>query len=198
MKGLLVLLFVVAAAVWGWFHFLAPKHYAPGILIPDDPEQSTLPDPQELFRHGKASLQPLAGYSIEARVLHTRHYRTGDVAAIAPYDVAVGWGVMSDQSVLDRLEITQANRFYFWEYQDNPPIPKNEIIAHSANMHLIPASDALRRKIAWLRPGDLIRMKGLLVEVTLPGRNPWRSSLSRTDNGNGACEIMWVESLEKR
>jgi hypothetical protein len=99
--------------------------------------------------------------------------------------------------VLDRLDISQGNRFYYYEWQNAPPIPKEEIICHSANMHLIPADWSLRCAMWQTRAGDLIRMKGLLVEVSGPDMPPWRSSLSRTDTGNGACELMWVESLEK-
>jgi hypothetical protein len=35
-------------------------------------------------------------------------------------------------------------------------------------------------------------LAGELVEATGPQIGTWRSSLSRTDTGNGACELMWV------
>ena len=40
-----------------------------------------------------------------------------------------------------------------------------------------------------------IHLSGLLVEASGPGTGTWRSSLSRTDTGNGACELVWVEEL---
>jgi hypothetical protein len=40
--------------------------------------------------------------------------------------------------------------------------------------------------------GDIIELRGYLVEVTAPDGWHWRSSLSRTDSGDGACELMWV------
>jgi hypothetical protein len=43
----------------------------------------------------------------------------------------------------------------------------------------------------------LIHLSGLLVEATGPEIGTWRSSLSRTDSGNGACELVWVEELEQ-
>jgi hypothetical protein len=193
-------LFAAAAVAWACVHFLGTKTWPPGVLVKDDPVQVMLDKPMDLISKGDFILRPLARYTISARVLHTKHYWSGDIAAIAPYDVAVGWGAMSDQSVLDRLGISQSNRFYFYEWQNAPPIPKEEITAHSANMHLIPSSASIRNRIAWLRKGELIRLTGFLVEATNPklaGMPPWRSSLSRTDSGNGACEIMWVESIEK-
>ena len=59
-------------------------------------------------------------------------------AKLVPVDLAVGWGPMSDQAVLDRLKITQSMRFFWYEYQ-SPPIPKDQIISHSTNLHVIPA-----------------------------------------------------------
>jgi len=196
MKKLLFLI-IAAATVGACFCFLAPKRYSPGVLIRREPEQRMLSRPVDPIQKGRFTIRPLAEYSTDARVLHLKHYRAGEIAQFAPYDLAAGWGAMSDQSVLDRLTISQGNRFYFWEYEGSSPIPKNEIISHSSNMHLIPADATVRSRIAWLRRGELVRLKGYLVEVTTPGMTPWRSSLSRTDTGNGACEIMWVESVEK-
>jgi len=41
-------------------------------------------------------------------------------------------------------------------------------------------------------------MSGYLIEATHPqGVKPWRSSLTRTDTGSGACELMWVEKFSR-
>jgi hypothetical protein len=199
MKKILFLI-LLAALVWGYGYYLGPKTYPPGILVKSDPVQVMIDSPMDPIKKGDFVLKPLARYTISARILHTKRYWSGEIAGLAPYDIAVGWGPMSDQGVIDKLSISQGNRFYFWEYQNPPPIPQDQIICHSANMHLIPSSFRVRHTIAWLRPGDLVRMKGLLIEATNPkweGRKPWRSSLSRTDTGNGSCEIMWVESIDK-
>ena len=199
MKKLLFLV-VVAAMFWGYIQFLGARTYPPGILVKNDPVQVMIDTPMDAIPKEGFSLKPLARYTIDARILHTKHYWGGYVAPLAPYDVAVGWGPMSDQKVLDQLTISQGNRFYFYEWKGSPPIPVNQMICHSANMHLIPSTSAVRHTIAWLRPGDIVRMHGLLIEATdpaHPGLPAWRSSLSRTDTGNGACEIMWVESIAK-
>ncbi len=104
---------------------------------------------------------------------------------------------MSDQAVLDRLAISQAARFYYYEYQGVPTIPAEEIVAHSTNLHLIPSTAAIATRCKSLRVGQLIHLSGLLVEATGPGIERWRSSLSRTDRGNGACELVWVEELSE-
>jgi len=103
---------------------------------------------------------------------------------------------MSDQAVLDRLTISQSARFFWYEYQREPPIPPEEIVAHATNLHLIPANDMIAVRCRSLRSGELIHLSGLLVQATGPEIGTWRSSLSRTDSGNGACELVWVEELE--
>ena len=196
MKKILFLI-IFAVAAWAWIHFCGAKTYPPGVLVQQEPVQVMVKEPVQTIRNGDFTLRPLATCDIEARVLHKKRYYSGPAASLAPYDVAMGWGPMSDQSVIDKLSLSQSNRFYFYEWSSQPPIPQEQIVCHSANMHLIPASFRIRTTIAWLRPGDLVRMHGLLVEATTPGMNPWRSSLSRTDTGNGACELMYVESIEK-
>jgi len=190
--------FIVAlVAAWFVYHRInAPNTYPPGVLLAGEPEQH---DPQYdvSFDYKNFHLKPLAAFVIDARVLHRKIYRYDSQASLAPVDVAVGWGPMSDQGVLDRLSISQSARFYFYEYKNPPPIPKDEIISHSTNMHLIPSTDAIASECKSLRSGELIHLSGLLVQATGPGIATWTSSLSRTDSGNGACELVWVEDLEK-
>jgi hypothetical protein len=41
--------------------------------------------------------------------------------------------------------------------------------------------------------GEIVHMEGYLVRVDGPDGFQWASSLSRSDTGNGACELFWVE-----
>lgn len=193
-----VSLALVAAIFIAVIFWLKPVRHAPGVLVPGEPEQTAVAsaDAPPFEKDGWA-LQPLARYDITARLLHKKRYYSDAVAGIAPYDFAVGWGRMSDQAILDRLSISQGNRFFFWQYADTPPMPIEEIISHAANMHLIPADFRVRMQLWRASAGDLIRLRGWLVEGTRGNLPAWRSSLIRTDDGNGACEIMWVESCEK-
>ena len=78
------------------------------------------------------------------------------------------------------------------------PLPQDVIESHSANMHLIPASRSVERQLKTIRPADVVDMRGYLVEARGAGTRPWRSSLTRTDTGSGACELMWVEEISTR
>ncbi len=188
---------ILGLAGFAIHHYSKPKTYPPGVLIDADPIQSVVVEPMPPIKKAGFEIKPLARFDITARVLHKRRYRFDAVAALAPLDLAVGWGSMSDQQVLDQLDISQSNRFFFWEYQNQPPIPRDQITSHATNMHLIPPDDATFRKINSASAGDLVHLRGLLVEASQPGMQPWRSSLSRSDSGKGACEIVWVEAFDK-
>jgi hypothetical protein len=189
------------AVLWfGYSHFTGPIAHPPGILIAAEPAQTENPVgtmPITHGTHGEFQLKPLAHYSIDARILHRKNYRYDGVAKLAPTDLALGWGEMSDQSVLDRLTISQSSRFYWYEYQLPPPIPQGAIVRQSANVHIIPADDEVKAECKSLRAGELIHLDGELVEVTGPGINTWRSSLRRDDSGNGACEVLFVKHVWK-
>jgi hypothetical protein len=66
---------------------------------------------------------------------------------------------------------------------------------------LIPATEQTARELGRVRIGDLVTLQGKLVDVEIrDGRGAvaarMRTSLSRDDVGSGACEIVWVESVE--
>lgn len=192
MKSFCVLLAIIAA-IFGWNYLHRPIDYPPGILISSEPLQMATAD--ATIVRGDFSLKPLAHFGIDARVLHRKVYRWDRQSALVPVDLALGWGPMSDQSVLNHLKITQSMRFYWYEWTSQPPIPKEEIISHSTNLHVIPATPEIEARCKSLRAGTLVHLGGDLVEATAPGLGAWRSSLSRTDSGNGACELMWVTEL---
>jgi hypothetical protein len=135
---------------------------------------------------------------VEARVLSKRSYRHDQGAAISPVDLALGWGRMSDTKVIDKLGIRQHDRFYFYSWPDLPPIDPGEIVVSSANMHMVPSSQLLAKELKRLKAGNLVRLEGYLVNVTGPEGFYWHTSTTRTDSGNGACELVWVEKIVVR
>jgi hypothetical protein len=169
----------------------------PGEIAADDPLQSELEAPQTLTQ-GDFQLLPQAQFSAEVRVLSRERYRLGPLADVSPLDIAVGWGPMSDSAVLAGLDISQANRFYFWHYDNEPPIPRRDIESHSANWHLIPANDGVWSQLRGLRVGDVVKLDGMLVNVENPEVGTIRTSLRREDTGAGACEILYVQSASIR
>ena len=182
---------LAGGAVFGLWPRPVLRH-PPGVLVAAEPEQRLIPE-QPLPAQRGWTLTAAATYAIQARVLHTRRY-WDDGGALVPYDVALGWGPMSDQAVLDRLQISQSTRFMFYRWKNAPPIPAKEIVCHASNNHLIAATPAVAAVIRQLRTGQIVTLRGWLVNATGPGGGHWNTSLSRSDDGPGACDLFYVES----
>lgn len=69
-----------------------------------------------------------------------------------------------------------------------------------ANNHMVTDDPAVAKALRAVRIGDQIRVQGYLVDYTtyVNGREMGKriSSEVRTDTGNGACEVLYIESLE--
>lgn len=187
----LIQIAIVVAAV-AWHYSQRPRTHPPGVLVADAPAQLAIDRDVALPHKAGMTITPLAMFSLSARVLGRADYRYDDGAKIAPVDLALGWGRMSDSSVLEKVDISQSIRFYHWQVREFP-IPEREIIESSANMHLIPADDSVARAIDRTRVGDVVTLDGYLVRVDGPKGYRWTSSLTRSDSGDGACELVYVE-----
>ena len=86
----------------------------------------------------------MADYDIVARVLSREDYTFDVGASLFPTDLALGWGPISDETVLNKMDISQNNRFFLW-LVDTLLIPQHEIEIHVAKMQIIPADDALKK-----------------------------------------------------
>ncbi len=150
----------------------------------------------EPFAFKEYTIKPFAEFNVKAVVLSAHRYFWGRAGELVPVDLALGWGPMSNGNVLKDLNIRQGNRWYFYSYRELP-IPDGEIIANSANMHLIAATPEVAGKIRKARRGDIVEFRGYLVQVTAEDGWHWNSSQSRTDTGDGSCELVWVEEFDK-
>ena len=195
MKALFLGLLLIGVIVY-LIDTMEPR-YPPGVLVPEEPDQQLTSS--RSWTVGKYEIQSLAEFRMRARVLHTEPYWWDRGADLSPVDLAVGWGPLSDQSVVDQVGFWQGQRWYrYWPRKSNFPISTEEMNSHSANMHMIPATKAVKGALTSIRAGNLIQLNGYLVEARAPDGFTWRSSLSRTDTGAGACELVWVENVSVR
>lgn len=208
MSARTLLLLLALATIGWWFSPLSPRgpsgaqaHAAdatagcampPRVLPFAEPLQSPVPGHVQPVRLPAATLTPLAGFSVDAKVLSRREYGSDREAGLAPLDLALGWGPMREDHVIARLDISQSGRWYRWRYQGEPPIPPRDIVRSSANMHMIPSGQGVAKALEDVEKGDRIRIDGWLVEARGTDGWRWRSSTSRTDTGGGACEVVYV------
>jgi hypothetical protein len=112
-------------------------------------------------------------------------------------DVCVVWGEAVTNGSYRKVKFSSGEFTcsYSWSGGFTPAFRPEK----ASNNHLIPGDRAIARRIGAIRVGDQIRMTGLLVDyrVTKDGQHVFtrRTSLTRGDTGNGACEILYVTGL---
>ncbi len=144
--------------------------------------------PFELAGH---QLTPVAQFAVTARVLSQERYRLDELAAIAPLDLALGWGPMASPT-LSGIRFSQGGRFGFYEWgPDAPSVPPGEIDHHFANVHVVPANATVARALDTIAVGQTVELTGRLVDIRKGGKT-WHTSTTRQDIGPGACEIVYV------
>lgn len=105
---------------------------------------------------------------------------------------------MSTPEEIGKLHIWQWGRFFYWRVRSGERFDPKAAIPLSANLHLIPANPEIRNALLSAREGDLIRLEGQLVDVDHPDLGWWRTSRTRSDTGDGACEILLVRRVTER
>lgn len=205
LKRLLLLAIAVPALHHAWSKANAPDLDASLADVPRfefDASLSPADDPVQASARGVPSfrledyvLTPLASFQVAGRVLGAKHYRSDREAELAPVDLAMGWGPMANPVVLADIDISQGGRFYRWRVESFP-IPAQEITRHSANMHLVPASSEVDEQLHDITEGQLVRFKGYLLKIETDDGWRWKSSMTRNDQGAGACEVVLVDTIE--
>ena len=167
----------------------------PGILAPEEPKQTKI-SKKVVWEKDNFQYRAMASFDIVARVLSIRYYGSDDMSDFCPVDIAVGWNKMSDQRIIDKIDIKQQHRWYVWK-TERFPIPRNEIEVSSSNIHIIPSNDEIEDLLDEVIRGNIISLSGKLVNVNEKNNNfTFKTSLKRNDTGSGACEILWLEELK--
>jgi len=102
---------------------------------------------------------------------------------------------MANPETLDKLTISQSNRWYHWR-TDNFPIPRRDIETNSANMHFIPGNSAVEEKLKSIQSCDTVKLIGYLVHIDGDNGWTWTSSMTREDTGGDSCEVILLEDIK--
>lgn len=195
------------AALWWWFAPSSPRvsmpsalgdgmvcrFLPPQVMLGQEPLQTTLPADMQPLELAQVKITPVAGYSLQAKVFSKANYRFDKVAAVSHVDLALGWGKMAKDTIAMQFKFRQSKRYGYYRWRYNPPpLAKEEIIRHFANVHLVPSNITVAREIAKIERGDSVRIDGWLINVEHKDGWQIKSSLTRDDSGIGACEVIWV------
>ncbi len=136
-------------------------------------------------------LQPFKG---DFRILGSKIYTDDEQAKFSPIDYAVSWGLFAQPEIARHITVNQYNRYLNWK-MDRVPVPIEQAKQMVSNMHIIPSNPQIAKAIKQVKRGDLVRLQGELVEVRDKDLI-WKSSLTPTDTGDGACEVFRVSSIK--
>lgn len=168
------------------------------------PKQTSLEQPPIDFSYeGKSyRLYPRARYELEGLIvsqhrsdspLDLMHSRTGDY--LNSRDFCTVWGETLKSGLYRKLKFWSGDWTCYFQatnYEDNKRMRLNEV----ANNHVLARDPKVRSQLEHLEKGDEVRIKGLLVDYDVDGQPFRKTSLSRDDTENGACETILVESVE--
>jgi hypothetical protein len=163
-----------------------------------EPIQTGVAEPAFEHRAGgrRYRITPRFRWDESARVVGDRAYRWGAAAALIPDDLALAWGPVLQPPFAGRITYSQFSRFFFWRTKDGS-LDRGTIVAHTANVHVIPANRRLRRALRAVSRGEDVRLQGWLVDidgVDDPSFH-WATSTLREDEGAGSCETVYLTRL---
>jgi len=148
-------------------------------------------------------LTPRASYRITGYAADISRELLDEWDFVMPMDLALVWGPIADPAVLRHLSFHLSGRYVsYWYDAQTPAAARGALASHIANNHLLPADDEIARALSRVRVGDLVTLAGRLVDVEVRDAGArtvfrGRTSLSRNDVGSGACEILYVETVDR-
>lgn len=136
----------------------------------------------------------LATYTGDFRILSRKDYQEDSAARFSPMDLAVSDGPLASRKYYSQIEVAQDNRFLSIRIKALPFTPK-QLREHVDNIHVIPGNEQIAQQLQQVQRGDLVQLRGYLVEVG-DKQSTWRSSLTNDAVGDGACKVMRIESIK--
>lgn len=179
-----------------WIDRLSLQQQDGGIVDIPAPDQETIDSiakaPMVVHRDDRGELRALAIFRVQGIVLANSRYRFDKMAQWSPLDLAIGWGPLGTRAVREAIEFRQDGRWYTFRIGQHSRLNIEQVRVASANMHLIPASEPIRKMLLALRREDEVEIQGYLVQVRSSEGWQLSSSTIRTDTGSKACEVVYV------
>lgn len=203
MKGFLIYIAFAAVMLSGACAAPSPSGTDDSPIDPSaEPAQENLAKADKVVIEKKGwrfELTPMASYSISGEVVSQENYRSGVPGVISPCDIALVFGDLYTGGLYKEISWSQSGRWYWWKYGASFPKQDDRYIARwSSNNHIIPANGTLWKAARSADEGDLVVLEGYLVTIDAKKGDEsyfWNSSLSRTDTGDGSCEVLYMTKM---
>ena len=171
--------------------------------LEDDPRQRALDKPPLTVPYAGVDyrVEPLFTYELYGLVVSYRqhdgedsmHRWSNDHLNMA--DVCVVWSDTAFAPTLGELDFW--NGIFTCNVQTRDSVAwANFKMNQLSNNHLISADPFIRDRVAEVRIGDQIRVKGTLARYGAAGGGLRGTSTTRDDTGDGACETIFIEEFE--
>jgi hypothetical protein len=170
-RNLLSMLVVVLGILF--YMMVRPVGQPPGVLAPDMPEVAAAPETAPVFERDDHVMTGLAQFKAKARVVSIQRYGKDREAKIAPIDIVLGWGPLSDTSTFKGVDVAQSERGVIFESYD-PKLPKEVVAEKLVNLHVIGADADIDKRIHDLRRGNIVEIEGWLVDVSAADGWRWK------------------------
>jgi hypothetical protein len=203
-RYLMIASLLTAAVSWWMKDVLPPPAQLKAELLEEPKQIPVRKAPIDTTVNGiDYRIQPRYAYDISALVVSLHHSDTwwdyahkewGD--HINLMDLCVIWGGNARTGAYKRVSFSNNEWECHWSWSHSEP-GREFNNTEASNNHMVTDDPAVAKVLRKIRIGDQIRVKGYLVDYSIAGRGGSRvSSATRTDSGNGACEVLYVESVE--
>ena len=146
-------------------------------------------------------IQPLYDYEIYGLVVSYEHHdgnynlhkRRADHINVA--DFCVVWGENASSGYLDKIDFWNGQFTCNYSTRDQQAwdsFNTNQI----SNNHLLTDYKYVQKRLSKVSIGDQIRIKGWLSSYKNSKGSSRGTSITRDDQGNGACETIYVQELD--
>jgi len=145
------------------------------------------------------NVEPVANYELWGLVVsHNNPDGFGDIyhddKSVDTRDLCVIWGWNLQNDDFHRVEFDSGSWTCYFRNPGGVEFDPSSL----SNNHLITNSQSIRDQIDDVRIGDQIHVVGSLVNYQAASYPQFwrRSSTTRSDEGNGACEVVFVDQIE--
>lgn len=192
-------------AGWWWGDALPPVADLHPAVLTEPQQTGTQRGPfQVRAQRIDYSVTPVQDYAISGLVVSRHdtstwwnwiHEATGDHLNVA--DLCMVWGANARSGAYERMSFS-SGQFVCYVSTRDPEAARPDNLRALSNNHLLTDSPAVTRQLRGLRVGDQVRIQGELAEYRhRAGFDSHRStSLTRDDQGNGACETIFVRDVQ--
>jgi len=202
------LLIAVAGGLSAWADRPGSVDVAPGRTDAGTFVVTPLHDAPAISTPGGDTLLPVAQFETRGRVLHIERFKPYQslanwIPGLRPstHDIGLGFGPMTDSANVERFRYSHEGasgglRALFLRPRGAMTQAEFDALAPNVtNVHLIPASEPVLAQIRRIRHGELVTLRGQLVNVR---DAQGRLATTSVTAGDRDCEILYVTQVEVR